>query len=172
MDKMKYDRGLIRYATENGLERGWSRQQMFKRVLRPRVLIYGAVLVLISAAFVTSLALRSTLKVDVVRDRTTLARLVDQGQIENVYRLQLMNATEQVQRYRVGVAGLAGAQIAGAAEVEVQPAEARWLTLAVRVPPESARAAGPGAHPIRFEIAGGDRPQAKLVEKSTFVVPR
>jgi cytochrome c oxidase accessory protein FixG len=172
MDKMKYPRGLIRYATENGLERGWSQKQMFKRVLRPRVLIYGAVLVLISTAFVASLALRSTLKVDVVRDRTTLARMVEQGQIENVYRLQLMNATEQAQRYRVAVAGLAGAQIAGVSEVEVPPAQARWLTLAVRVSPETARSAGPGVHPIRFEIVGADSPQATLVEKSTFVVPR
>jgi cytochrome c oxidase accessory protein FixG len=172
MDKMNTPRGLIRYATENGLERGWSRQQMAARVLRPRVLIYGAVLVLISAAFVASLALRSPLKVDVVRDRTTLARLVEQGRIENVYRLQLMNATEDRQRYHLGVSGLAQAQIAGPTEVELEGAQARWVTLAVRVPPETAQAAGPGAHPIRFEIVGDGSSARTLVEKSTFVVPR
>jgi cytochrome c oxidase accessory protein FixG len=172
MDKMNTPRGLIRYATENGLERGWSRQQMAARVLRPRVLVYGAVLVLISAAFVASLALRSPLKVDVVRDRTTLARLVDQGRIENVYRLQLMNATEDRQRYHLGVSGLAQAQIAGPTEVELEGAQARWVTLAVRVPPETAQAAGPGAHPIRFEIVGDGFSARTLVEKSTFVVPR
>jgi len=175
MDKMNYPRGLIRYATQNGLERGWSRAQMFRRVLRPRVLIYGAVLLLISAAFVTSLALRSTLKVDVVRDRTTLARLVEHGWIENVYRLQLMNATEQAQRFRIGVGGLDGATIAdaAAADVEVAPAQARWVTLAVRVPPQTAASVKPGAHPIRFEIAPqGAATGPAVVEKSTFVVPR
>lgn len=172
MDKMQTPRGLIRYATENGLEQGWSRAQMFRRVLRPRVLIYGGVLLLISAAFVTSLALRSTLKVDVVRDRASLARLVDNGRIENVYRLQVMNASEEARRVRIGVAGLAGAEIAGTAEVELAPAQARWVTLAVRVPPQAAQAAGPGAHPIRFEIVADDAASRTLVEKSTFVVPR
>jgi cytochrome c oxidase accessory protein FixG len=172
MDKMKYPRGLIRYATQNGLVQRWNRAQMIRRVLRPRVLIYGSVLLAISCAFVVSLMLRHTLKVDVVRDRTTLARLVDEGRIENVYRLQLMNATEQAQRYRVGVQGIPGAQLASATEVELQPAQARWVTLAVRVPPESARAAGPGAHPIRFHIESTRDAATAVDEKSTFVVPR
>jgi cytochrome c oxidase accessory protein FixG len=172
MDKMKYPRGLIRYATSNGLTQRWGRAQMFKRVLRPRVLVYGGVLLAIAAAFVVSLSLRHTLKVDVVRDRTSLARVVGQGRIENVYRLQLMNATERPQRYRLAVEGLDGAELAQDAEVQVLPAEARWVTLAVRVPPQSALAAGPGAHPIRFHVrALGDSGDA-VVEKSTFVVPR
>ena len=45
MDKMGYAKGLIRYSTENGVVNGWTRLQMFKRALRPRVLVYGAVLV-------------------------------------------------------------------------------------------------------------------------------
>jgi cytochrome c oxidase accessory protein FixG len=173
MDKMRYPRGLIRYATQNGLDGNWSRAQMFARLARPRVLIYGAVLVAIASAFVVGLSLRHTLKVDVVRDRTTLARLVDEGNIENVYRLQLMNATEAPRRYRVAVQGIDGAQLAHhAAEVGLGPAEARWITLAVRVPPESAKAVGPGAHPIRFDIARSDDPSSVVSEKSTFVVPR
>jgi len=174
MDKMKYPRGLIRYATQNGLAKRLGRTQMFKRVLRPRVLIYGAVLIAISAAFVITLARRPLLKVDVVRDRATLARLVDEGRIENVYRLQLMNATEQPRRYRIGVAGIAGAELASATEVSLQPAEARWVTLAVRVPPQSARALGPGAHPIQFQIGRSDAAEdtTTIAEKSTFVVPR
>jgi cytochrome c oxidase accessory protein FixG len=172
MDKMKYPRGLIRYATENGLAGQWTRQQMIARVLRPRVLIYGSVLIAISAAFVVSLALRHTLKVDVVRDRTTLARLVEQGRIENVYRLQLMNATEQAQRYRVAVQGIAGVELANSVDVDVLPAQARWVTVAVRVPPESARSLGPGAHPIRFQVAPTNDASTAVTEKSTFIVPR
>jgi len=176
MDKMKYPRGLIRYATENGLARNATKAQMLRRVLRPRVLIYGAVLLAISAAFAASLGLRHTLKVDVVRDRSTLARLVGQGQVENVYRLQLMNATEQAQRYRIAVRGIAGAELlpanGGSADVAVAPAEARWVVVAVRVPPQSADVLGPGAHPIEFEVAAESDATARLVERSTFVVPR
>ena len=169
MDKMKYPRGLIRYGTQNGQAQGLDRAAMFRRVLRPRVLVYGAVLLLIAAALFTSLALRATLKVDVVRDRATLARIVQQGRIENVYRLQLMNATEQTQRYRIGVQGLPGVQLAQDTQVELQPAQARWVTVAVQVPPQSAQVHRPGSHPIRFEV-GNDT--SRVSERSTFLIPR
>jgi polyferredoxin len=177
MDKMKYPRGLIRYATENGLRERLGRAQMFTRVLRPRVLVYATVLIAIALAFVTSLSMRHTFKVDVVRDRMTLARIVDDGQVENLYRLQLMNATERPQHYRIDVQGIADAALAGvgavdAGSLDVQPAQSRWVTLAVRVPPQRANALGAGAHPIRFEVATASDPSAKVSERSTFVVPR
>jgi cytochrome c oxidase accessory protein FixG len=172
MDKMKYPRGLIRYATENGLREGLNRARMFSRVFRPRVLIYGSVLVGISVAFAVSLSLRHTFKVDIVRDRVTLARVVDDGQVENLYRLQLMNATERPQHYRVDVQGIPDATLARAGEVDVEPAQSRWVTLAVRVPPQRANALGAGAHPIRFEVAAAGDPSAKVSERSTFIVPR
>ncbi len=172
MDKMKYPRGLIRYATENSLVQGLARGQMFRRVLRPRVLVYGAVLLAIAVGFATSLAMRRHFKVDVVRDRMTLAREVDGDQIENLYRLQLMNATEQPQRYRIEVHGLAGARLAQADPVDVAPAQARWVTVAVRVPEETAESAGPGAHVVRFEVVALGDEAARVSERSTFVVPR
>jgi len=182
MDKMQSPRGLIRYATQNGMERGWSRRQMWRRVLRPRVLVYGLVLAVIAAAFVTSLALRAPFKADVVRDRGSLARLVEGGRIENVYRIQLMNGTERAQRFHVGVEGLDGATVSQWSDVELAPTEARWVPLAVQVPPQAAAALGPGAHPMRLRItlladaashaAGDDDALAERREKSTFVIPR
>jgi cytochrome c oxidase accessory protein FixG len=174
MDKMNYPRGLIRYATQNGMVRGWTQAKMLRQVLRPRVLLYSAVMLAISVAFVTSLALRKPFKVDVVRDRGTLARQVEDGRVENVYRLQVMNATEAPQRYRVRVSGLEQATIASPPEVEVGPTEARWFAVRVQLPPQRAAAIGPGAHPMRFEIErlGGEGASADVHEKSTFMVPR
>lgn len=174
MDKMNYPRGLIRFATENGLANRWDRAQMLRRVFRPRVLIYSSVLLLITGALGASLALRSPFRVDVVRDRGTLARQVQDGRVENVYRLQVMNATELPQRFHVAVAGLKGAALSAGAEVEVGATESRWLPVSVQIPPEAAQELGPGAHPMRFEItraADGANASAKT-EKSTFVVPR
>src|SRR5690606_24702164 len=94
MDKMGTPRGLIRYATLNGMEKGWGRQEMWARVTRPRVLIYTAVLAAIVIAFIYSLSTRPPFRVDIVRDRGALARIVDDGYVENVYRIQLMNASE------------------------------------------------------------------------------
>jgi cytochrome c oxidase accessory protein FixG len=174
MDKMHYPRGLIRYDTENGLAQHLTRGQHWARVLRPRVLIYSAILLAICAAFIASLALRTPFKVDVVRDRASLARTVEDGRIENVYRLQVMNASEQPQRYRIGVHGLAGASVAGTTEVDVAGAAARWMPVAVQLPQPDARAAGPGAHRIEFEIAqlAPDGAGPRRSERSTFVVPR
>ena len=169
MDKMGTPRGLIRYDTENGLEQHLSRTQRWRRVLRPRVLIYGGVLLLICAAVLWSLLSRHSFRVDVVRDRAALARLVEDGWVENVYRLQVMNATEQPQRYRIEADGLANLVTTPATVVDVGPAEARWVAVALRVPPEVAQSLKPGAHPVRWLIRRDDG--EALAEKSTFVVP-
>src|SRR4030095_9409033 len=68
MDKMGYPPGLIRYTTENALERGYDTKAMWRRVFRPRTLAYAAVLLTLIAAAVGSLAMRNPLKVDVIRD--------------------------------------------------------------------------------------------------------
>jgi cytochrome c oxidase accessory protein FixG len=174
MDKMGYPRGLIRYATQNGMEGRWSPARMWKRVFRPRVLVYTGVLALIAIAFVASLVLRTPFKADVVRDRGALARLVEDGRVENVYRIQLMNATESAQQFRVEVDGLPDAVIAPGTTIEVGPTQARWVPIAVQITPQAARSLGGGAHPMRFRIAlqQGGRTLAEVSEKSTFVVPR
>ncbi|MEP6504377.1 MAG: cytochrome c oxidase accessory protein CcoG [Betaproteobacteria bacterium] len=174
MDKMAYPRGLIRFATENGLEKRWDRAAMMRRVLRPRVLVYGAVLLAIVVALGASLALRRPFRVDVIRDRGALARQVEAGRVENVYRLQVMNASESVQHFHVKVEGLEGVAIASEPDVDVQGTDARWLAVRVQIPFETAQQVGPGVHPLHFEItrtsdAGA---HAALSEKTTFIVPR
>jgi len=170
MDKMNYPRGLIKYTTQNSVQLGWTRSQTLRHVLRPRVLIYTSILLAISLAMLVSLATRTPLKVDVVRDRGVMARIVSGGMIENVYRLQVMNATETVQRYKITVAGLPGLQLASDQDslVTVNPTEARWVVIRAQLPYE---AAAPGSHPIHFEIAAQDTP-AHVSEKSVFLVPR
>jgi cytochrome c oxidase accessory protein FixG len=176
MDKMNYPRGLVRYATQNGLARHLSRGDVLRRVLRPRVLVYFTILIVLATTLATSIALRSPFRVDVVRDRGSLARIVDNGQIENVYRLQVMNAAEQTQRYQLAVKGLPGIILDGPDTLEVLPAQARWVTVSVRVPAQAAAESGPGAHAIEFEIQRRPRQTGesvvRTVEKSTFVVPR
>ncbi len=176
MDKMRYPRGLIKYATQNGMDNKLTSRQMMGRMLRPRVLIYSGILAVISLGLVASLAMKSPFKVDVVRDRASLARIAGEGNVENVYRLQLMNATEQSQRLRVQVSGLPGAKVTGMAEVYVEATEARWFPVVVQVPHESARQLSSGVHPIQFQIErladDGQGGNARVVDKSTFVIPR
>jgi len=175
MKKMNYPTGLVRYDTQNGLAQHLTRSQRLRRVFRPRVVVYSIVLLLICSALAVSLALRSPFRVDVVRDRASLARQVEGGAIENVYRLQIMNAAEASQQYRVSVDGLPGLNVRDAVQVTVGSTEARWLSLALRLPSESADRAGAGAHEIHFTIereGTGAQAAVRLREKSTFVVPR
>ena len=169
MDKMTTPRGLIRFDTENGLAHQLNPAQRWRRVLRPRVLIYGTVLLVICTALLWSLASRHSFRVDVVRDRASLARLVDDGWIENVYRLQVMNATESPQRYVLDADGLPGLMLSRPVTVDVGAAEARWVAVGLRLPPEAVQALKPGARAIRWRIHRGDE---VVVEKSTFVLPR
>jgi hypothetical protein len=86
-----------------------------------------------------------------------------------------MNATEKDQQYRVRIVRFDGARIVGRSEVDVGPAQSRWLPVAVQVDAAAARQRGPGAHQIHFEIERLARPDsspALVREKSTFVIPR
>ena len=169
MDKMHYPRGLIRNSTQNGISQKLSRAAMFRRVLRPRVLLYTCVLAAVSVGLLWSLLTRAPFRVDVVRDRGTIARVVGQGQIENVYRLQIMNATEQSQQYVLDVTGMEGASIASDAHVVVDAANSRWVPVRVLAPPGAAAA---GSHPIAFVITTQGAPGDEVTEKSVFLVPR
>lgn len=168
MEKMNYPKGLIRFTTQNAMVQGWTRREMWQRVLRPRVLVYGAVLATLCAVLVASLVVRTPLKVDVVRDRAALSRIVAGGKLENVYRLQIMNATEEPQRYRLSAEGLEGLVLASEGEVAVGPAESRWVAVRLQIPYGSAQ---PGSHPIHFNI-GTVNGNAHVSEKSVFLVPR
>jgi cytochrome c oxidase accessory protein FixG len=169
MDKMHYPRGLIRYSTPNGLALGLSVVQMWRRVARPRVLIYTSILLAVTVAVLGSLAVRSSFKVDVVRDRGSIARMVGAGTIENVYRLQIMNATETPQTYHLRVDGIEGLHIASRDLVQVAAASSLWVPVRVQMPPGMAPS---GSHPIRFRIEQNGEDGSELIEKSVFLVPR
>ncbi len=122
MDKMGYPRGLIRYTTENVVKGKYPDSGILKHVLRPRTIIYTVLLALIGGAFFWSLATRVPLRVDVVRDRVALSKETDEGMIENVYRLQLINKDSQPHRYTITAHGIEGLQLLTAArEIAAAP---------------------------------------------------
>jgi cytochrome c oxidase accessory protein FixG len=168
MDKLGYARGLVKYSTQNAMSQHWTSGQTLRHVLRPRVLVYSGILGTVVLAMVISLAMRTPFKVDVVRDRGVLARVVEGGRIENVYRLQIMNATEATQRFTLAVDGLPGLMLASERDVVVESTQARWVAVRVQAPYDVAVA---GSHTIHFQILAQDSLGA-IVEKSVFIVPR
>lgn len=169
MDKMEYPRGLIRLTTQNAVAKAWKHAQVIRRIFRPRVLIYSAVLLGLSAAMIASLVLREPLKVDVIRDRAALSRIVAGGKLENVYRLQIMNATETEQRYRITAVGLENLEVASDQEVTVGPAETRGIAVRLQIPYGSADS---GSHTVYFNVDAVTAGAGRISEKTVFLVPR
>lgn len=168
MDKLGYPKGLVRYSTQNAMDNKWTPSQMWQRLMRPRVQIYTMILVAVTVGLFVSISMRSPFKVDVVRDRSSLSRITEYGTLENVYRLQIMNASEVEQIYRLGVKGLPDLKITTETQISVAPAQARWVVLSADIPYGSAQA---GSHKIEFEVEALGIGHAVL-EKSVFIVPR
>ena len=169
MDKMGYARGLIRYTTQNALANGWSRARMIRRALRPRVLVYGTILLTVTVALFTHVVMRTPLKLDVIRDRGSLGREVEDGEIENVFRLHVINTAEIGRRYQLSVSGIASARIASTPQIEVPAAQEQVVPVRVRI---TGGAAAPGSNPLVFRLEALDDPSVTVREKSVFYVPR
>jgi cytochrome c oxidase accessory protein FixG len=172
MDKVGYERGLIKFSTQNAMDKGWSWAQTLRRIFRPRVLVYTAVLWAIIIGVGVSLWNREPFKVDIVRDRATMARIVAGGKIENVYRLQIMNAAEQNLTFHLQVDGLPGLDLVSETDIQVAATESRWVSVRLQLPYDAAPA---GSHPIHFRIESrspNGQSVGQLSEKTVFLVPR
>jgi cytochrome c oxidase accessory protein FixG len=168
MDKMNYPRGLIRYTSTNALAENLQGKALVRRVARPRVLVYGAVLLAVAIALFSHLLLRAPIKLDAIPDRT-LGREVAEGMIENSYRLQLINPTEAARRFVVTVSGVESIFLVGETSFEIAPAGVRMVPVTVRTKPGNGK---PGSNPIEFRVRAADDESVAATAKSTFFVPR
>ncbi len=170
MDKMGYPRGLIRYSSENALERHLDLGQIARRVVRPRILIYTAVLwiIIIVAAF--ALTNRVPVKVDVIRDRMTMAA-ADDPLVENVYRLQVMNTSETARQFRITASGITGIELESQKQpISIDGASQRVIPVRLRVEKQHTR---PGANRIVFTVQSvGDDEPILIEEGATLVAPK
>ena len=163
MEKMGYPKGLIRYTTENALEGKPA------HLLRPRVVIYGLLLLGLTGALVYSIMTRIPLDVDVMRDRNALYRETDEGMVENIYTVKVMNKDSKAHRFHLAVSGLEGARlIAQTAEFRIASGEAVDLPVRVEVDPAELRRT---SSEVDFEVAAEDGPELRRVEKARFLGP-
>ena len=169
MDKVGSPRGLIRYSTDHAMANRWSSKQIFRHAVRPRVLIYSTVLLLIVAVFFGTLFTRTSLKMDVIRDRGAMGREVENGMIENVYRLQIMNTDETAHRYRISVTGIDSIRLEGQTEVALGSTDSRAVPVSVRI---AGDAASKGSNKIWFSLQAVDDERLQVKEKAVFFVPR
>ena len=169
MAKMDYQPGLIRYDTENSINKHYTSKEMLRHVMRPRIMLYTGILLVITAIFAYSLSTRIPLRVDVLRDRGVMTREVGDGMTENVYILHIMNMQDEVRTFSVKPEGMDKIRLDGADTFKVEPLGNLTQPINVRVPSDIGN---PGANQIRFIIEDVDNPSIKLDEKSTFIQPK
>jgi cytochrome c oxidase accessory protein FixG len=161
MDKMKYPRGLVRYSTQATMEGEPT------KALRPRIVIYGALLLALVAGFIIAVAHRQLVELDVLRDRNALYRELSGGEIENVYTIRLVNKDTQPHEMRVSLRGLFDGVIDADRESYVVPAGA-VVSAAVRIrtPANSVS----GGRDVEIIAAAVDE-DIEVVEKARFIAP-
>jgi cytochrome c oxidase accessory protein FixG len=173
MNKMGYEPGLIRYSSGNAMEKGWSAVQMVKRVWRPRVLIYGVLLLVLGGGFLWSLSHRADFRADLSRDRGSLARMTGPGNIENTYTLHITNSDERPHRYTITVSGLEGLRLDTPTELTVAATSDGKIAVRLVLPAAQAQALQAQTLPIQLAVLpDGASDAATKSMNSTFLVPR
>ena len=162
MDKMNYPRGLVRYTTEHSLHNETT------QVLRPRMFVYATLLVVLCGGLVTSMAMRTPVILDVIRDRNTLYRELPDNIIENIYTLKIINQSNDPRSFRVAVSGVEGIALDGV-EKEVRVDGGGVLSLPVRA--RAHRDHAYGINEIEFRIEAVDDASVAMGEDSRFLGP-
>jgi cytochrome c oxidase accessory protein FixG len=166
MDKMNYPRGLVRYTTENALEHKYPESEIIKKIKRPRVIMYAVVISIVLAVTIGSLMMRQPIKLNIERDRVSLVREVEDGKLENTFRLIIQNASEQDHTYLIRAEGLPEMQLIGKDSIELASTAINNVSVRVQVPAKHAKA---GSHEIKFIVTAKDDPNQTVTEKAIFI---
>ena len=162
MDKMGYERGLVRYTTEHSLSGNKT------KLLRPRLMGYLAAVLIMCSAFVYALSNRVPIEFEVIRDRGALFSEVSGNLIQNVYTLKIANK-EQVDRvYRVSVEGIDGLTFINEPQVDISSGELLDYPVRLQIDRNALTQANSS---ITFIVETIDEPRVTATAESRFMGP-
>jgi len=169
MEKVHSPKGLVRYTSENALAQHYDMQALLRHIFRPRIMLYTTVLWAIIIATAVSLYLRNPLKLDIIRDRSVLFREAQDGRIENLYKLRIMNTSEHRRRVQISAEGLPDLEVSGDGVVDMPPAANKAIGIALR---GDAEAGKQGANRVHLQVRDVDNNDVVVREATTFILPR
>jgi cytochrome c oxidase accessory protein FixG len=163
MDTMGYSRGLIRYTTQNALDGKPA------KLLRARVLIYGGLLLAVAAGLAWSIAVRTPIAMDVIRDRNQLFRESGDGRIENIYMLKIINMDRVAHDFSLSAAGIEGLElILDKQRIAAAPGEIVDLPVRLRAEED---ALGQRSTPVTFTLEAAGGSELAVTEEARFLGP-
>lgn len=163
MDQMGYDRGLVRYTTETLLEKGGK-----YRLFRFRLLGYATVMAAVAGVFLIALTMRTPLEVETLRDRNQLYRENNEGLIENVYLLKVLNKSQQAERYVVTLAGDPRITLNGTLTLLAEPGEQVTTPVTLTADPgllDSSK------YTVTFRVQSSLNPRVHKDSETRFLAP-
>jgi cytochrome c oxidase accessory protein FixG len=152
MDQVGRPRGLIRYSSRDELA-GASR-----RILRPRIVLYPLLLVLVWGALAWALAHRAPADVTVLRGLGSPFTVLSSGLVSNQIRVKIVNRDSVDRRYRIDVEAMGRAadepleMIAPENPLAVAAGKSATATVFVEAPP---KAFDDGQREVRFRVSDG-----------------
>ncbi|TCS40768.1 cytochrome c oxidase accessory protein CcoG [Reinekea marinisedimentorum] len=162
MDKMGYDRGLVRYTTENSLEGKKT------KIMRPRLIGYAVAMVVMIVAFTLVLLSRVPIELDIIRDRGALHQMTPNGLIQNSYLIKVANMTDEDQLFNISVSGLEGLQFNSPQQIRVPASSSASLPTLLLLPPELNKLP---TNKIEFTIQSEQNERLASTEESRFFGP-
>ena len=140
------------------------------RLERQLTLTDATLLIVLFAGLGYAVSQRIPLELDVIRDRASLFRETNEGLIENVYTLKIINMDERGHVYRLAAKGIPGLEvIAPETEIRVPAGEVHSLPVQLRADPAGLKAA---SSEVEFSLASTDDPSLQTTEKARFMGPR
>ena len=161
MDKMGYERGLVRYTTEHSLKHKTA------HVIRPRIMVYGALLLTIILGTLWSMANRVPLRADLIRDRNALYRELPGDLIENVYTLKITNMDDAPHSYRLVSVDNDLVEIDLDRPLELAAEEVAAIIVRLRIP----KSAGKGVQSIDLELESVENPEIRRTITAKAMLP-
>lgn len=167
MDKMGYQKGLIKFSNESGD----NSKALFNT---PKVIFLTLISLLCCLMFAYSVFSRDLLSIDVIRDRSGILYRVTELGVENSYTVKVNNKGAQVSKFKLEIVADSAFEIIGPQLLQVPRGEVDTLTLRVRIKEQDIQRY---KSPIKFIV----KPVANGVEikntvmasqLSSFIAPR
>lgn len=106
MDKVDRPRGLIAYDTDNNVVARQSGGKSQFKLIRPRTILYAVLFVAVGGIMLNGLLNRSTLDINILRDRQPNYVQLSDGSVQNGYTLKVMNKATEPRQLQLGSIGL------------------------------------------------------------------
>ncbi len=161
MTRIGRPRGLIRFASLNGIEKGERLR------VTPRIIGYCVILLLLGAGLVTLLLTRSEVDITLLRAPGALFQQTPEGKVSNLYLLKLTNKTQHALPVELKLAGIEGSLNVLGGELNLPPEKQSEASVLMEIAPEKLAS---GTTPVAVDVYIGGKKMNTI--KTVFIGPR